>query len=196
VNANIPVNRVRIALVLALVAALALGSFWLLEVMRRNGEGPTRTLGKDESDYTVNQFTFLRLSEQGQVKYEVSGEKLTHYLNETYEITKPLVHAMSDHAAPVAVQAERALIDDTARKVHMYRNVKLDRPPSGNSGHLHMDSEYLMILPDDDVMQTDRQVDIQLGLTRLSGVGMFANNTTREFRLFNNVHGFFPSNTQ
>ncbi len=192
-TANTPINRVRIALVLTLIAILALGSFWLLEVMRRSGDETPQKPGADASDYTVDQFTFLRLSEQGQIRYELSGDTLTHYLNDTYKIAAPVVHALSAHAAPVVMKAKNALVDDVARKIHMYHDVKLDRAAQGKSERLHVNSEYLMILPDDNIIKTDKPVEIELGRSRLTGVGMFVNNTTLEFQLFDNVHGTFLS---
>ena len=74
----------------------------------------------------------------------------------------------------------------------MYENVMADRPPSPKTDHFHLKTEYLLILPDDDVLQTDRAAELTLGSARLTGIGMYANNATRQFRLSQRVHGIYP----
>jgi lipopolysaccharide export system protein LptC len=49
------------------------------------------------------------------------------------------------------------------------------------------------VLPDDDVVQTDKPVEITMGQSKLNGTGMFANNATRELRLSSNVHGTYQA---
>ncbi len=46
-------------------------------------------------------------------------------------------------------------------------------------------------MPDDDVMQTDKPVEIILGSSRLTGTGMVANNATRQLHLSSNVHATY-----
>jgi lipopolysaccharide export system protein LptC len=49
----------------------------------------------------------------------------------------------------------------------------------------------MLLLPDEDVMQTDKPVEILFGQSKLTGTGMFANNATRELRVSSNVHGTY-----
>jgi lipopolysaccharide export system protein LptC len=69
--------------------------------------------------------------------------------------------------------------------------VHIDRPATPTSEHFHVKSDYLLVLPDDDVMQTDKPVDITLGTSTLTGTGMLANNATRELRVLSNVHATY-----
>jgi lipopolysaccharide export system protein LptC len=191
---NIPTSRIQAALTIALATTIALGSFWLRQVMLDSAEAPERIPAPNEPDYNVEHFTFVRLSESGRLHYRIAGEKLTHFLNDTFEVTHPVMHAVSEGPSYMNARSERAVIDNPARKIHMYDNVQLDRPPTAGSRDFRVRSEYLMILPDDDIVRTDKPVDIQSGRSRLTGVGMFANNRTQEFQLLNQVHGiFFPA---
>jgi len=185
-------DRFRLVALIAVATTLALGSLWLFDVMRRSIEAALPAIPRTEPDYTVENFNLVRLSKTGLPRYNISGAKLTHYpQTDSYEIEKPLLKNFGAERPPLTLRAERALADPNDNKIQLYDNVQMDRPASSVSEFFHLKSDYLLVLPDDDVMQTDKAVDITLGTTHLTGVGMFANDATREFRLAGNVHGQF-----
>jgi lipopolysaccharide export system protein LptC len=192
-------NRFRLIVVLAVGAMLALGSFWVLEVMRRGITDTAPNAARSEPDYYVEKFNFVRMSQTGQAQYKISGLKLTHNpTDDSYSIQLPVVNSLSSDRPPMTTRAEQAVVDHEYTKVHMYRNVQIDRPATATTENFHLRSEYLLILPDDDVMQTDTYVEITLGKSKLTGIGMFANNATRELRVSNKVHARYqpPMPTQ
>ncbi|HCE09281.1 MAG TPA: LPS export ABC transporter periplasmic protein LptC [Oxalobacteraceae bacterium] len=185
-------DRFRLVALIAVATTLALGSLWLFDVMRRSIEAALPAIPRTEPDYTVENFNLVRLSKTGLPRYNISGTKLTHYPQaDSYEIEKPMLKNFGAERPPLTLRAERALADPNDNKIQLYDNVQMDRPASSVSEFFHLKSDYLLVLPDDDVMQTDKAVDITLGTTHLTGVGMFANDATREFRLAGNVHGQF-----
>jgi lipopolysaccharide export system protein LptC len=189
-----PTNRLRMTLIVLLLLIAALGSLWVLQVMQRESEDTPSKLQKGESDYSVNQFNILRMSKTGKARYSISGVRMTHFPDgDTFEIQKPVIYSVNENQVPLTMRAERAVVDHLSNKVHMYTNVRLDRPASAKDDRFHLNSEYLLFLPDEDVMQTDNPVQIDYGTSHLSGIGMFANNATREFRLLRQVRGTFEA---
>jgi lipopolysaccharide export system protein LptC len=185
-------SRFRLAVIMALGAMLALGSFWVLEVMRKGVNDSLPDLPRTEPDYYVEKFNFVRMSETGQAQYNISGMRLTHNpVDDTAAIKLPVVNSLSKERPPMTSVAERALVDRDNSKIHMYDNVNIDRPATADTEYFHLKSEYLLILPDDDVMQTDKPVEITLGTSKLTGTGMVANNATRQLRLSSNVHATY-----
>jgi lipopolysaccharide export system protein LptC len=185
-------NRFRLAVILALGAALALGSFWMVEVMRQAIKDSTPDLPRNEPDYYVEKFNFVRMSMTGEAQYNISGKKLTHNpIDDSHAIDLPVVNSLSKDRPPMTIYSERAMVDSESRKVHMYNNAHIDRPATATSEHFHLKSDYLLILPDDDVIKTDKPVEITLGTSRLNGTGMYANNATRELQLSSNVHATY-----
>jgi lipopolysaccharide export system protein LptC len=86
---------------------------------------------------------------------------LTHNpQDDSYDITQPIVRNLSNPESPVIMKAERARVSSDNSEVHLYDNVRLDRPGSATNQPMHMRSEYLLVLPDDDVMKTDKPVEI------------------------------------
>ncbi len=186
-------NRVRLAVIVGFFSLLALGSFWVLEVMRRGIDVNAPVAPRAEPDYYVEKFVFARMSKTGQPNYNVTGTRLTHLpQNDMYEVQLPVMNSRSNPESPMTMRAERGLIEHASNKIHMYQNVQLDRPASANAEHFHLDTEYLLTLPDEDVMRTDKEVRIKLGESRLNGVGMLFNNATRQFQLSHQVRGFYP----
>lgn len=186
--------RLRAVLGVTLFALLALGSFWLYEVMRRASGDIIPNEQRSEPDFYVERFSYVKLSKTGSAHYHFSGDRLTHNpQDDSYDITQPVVRNLSNPEQPMTMQAERARVTGDNSEVHLYDNVRLERPGTPTSEPLHMRSEYLLVLPDDDVMKTDKPVVITTGRGRLSGTGMFANNATREFTLSSNVHGTYQA---
>ena len=185
-------NRFRLVLVIALGAALTLGSFWALEMMRKGADDSTPALPRHEPDYYVEKFNFVRMSQSGQAQYNISGKRLTHNpVDDSFDIQLPVIHSLGSDRPPMTIRAQRALVNDDSSKVHLYDDVHIDRPATPTAEHFHVKSDYLLVLPDDDVMQTDKPVDITLGTSTLTGTGMLANNATRELRVLSNVHATY-----
>jgi len=186
--------RLRLIVIIALGVTMALGSFWVLEVMRKNSIGQAPQIARSEPDFYVDDFKFIQVAKSGQMHYKMSGARLTHEpQHDSYRIEKPVIISLDQVRAPMTMRAESAMIEDDNSKVHLYQNVRVDRPASGRSQALHLETEYLLLLPDEDVMQSDQPVKLVTGQSTLSGNSMFANNASRELRVSGNVHGSFAA---
>lgn len=191
-------NRIRVTALLVLTAALALGSFWILEVVRRSAGPDTAADNRNVPDYYVENFQFVRVSNAGQVQYSMSGERLTHYpADDTHKVEQPVVKSLAPERPPMHAVSKMATVDRVNGKIHMYDDVHLDRAATADKERLQLDSEYLLLLTDEEIMRTDRPVTITMGQSVLKGTGMVANNATGELRLASNVHVTYrpPSKT-
>ncbi|HEY8101408.1 MAG TPA: LPS export ABC transporter periplasmic protein LptC [Burkholderiaceae bacterium] len=191
-NGQRSADRIRLVMVLAIVVAMALGSFWVLQVVRKGLNESMPNMPRNEPDYYVEQFKFVRMTNTGHVHYAVSGARLTHNpQNSSFEIQQPVIKSLSDNQPPITARADRAVSEENNSKVHLYDNVIVDRPASGTAEHFQFTSDYMLALPDDDVVETDKPVKMVLGTSILTGTGMYANNATREFKLLSKVRGIF-----
>jgi lipopolysaccharide export system protein LptC len=173
---------------------LALGSFWVLEVTRKGTDDTLPAVQRSDPDYYIEKFNYVRLSASGQARYSIAGDKLTHLpLDDSYEIQQPVMHSLDTTRPPMTLRADHGRIEDDNSKIHMTGNVHIDRPATPTSEDFHLSSEYLLFLPDDDVMRSDKAVQITLGKSILHGTGMFANNATREFTLSSRVRGTYQA---
>lgn len=188
------VSRIRVVLLLLFTAALALGSFWMLEAMRRSAGSDTDNANRNDPDYYVEGFQFVRVSNSGQAQYSISGERLTHYpADDTHKIDRPVVRSTTPERPAMQATSDTATVDRLGGKIHMYGAVHLDRAPTPDRERLQLNSTYLMLLTDEEIMQTDKPVTITLGQSVLKGTGMIANNATGELRLAGNVNVTYRS---
>jgi len=190
-------GRLRLFVIIVLLIAGALGSFWWAETMQRDQEQAATVPPKGEPDYTVEKFNLVRMAKNGHARYNISGAKLVHYPDtDVFEIERPVLYNVGADRITMMLRAERALVEHKTNRVHLHRQVQAERAANRNNEGFHLASEYLLLLPDEDIIQTDKRVDIVSGKSRVSGVGMVANNATREFRLLNDVHARFAPRPQ
>lgn len=185
--------RVRLTVIILLGAVAALGSFWVLEVMRKQDAANAPRPKRSESDYEVEKFTFVRTGPDGQANYLLSGEKLLHHpLDNSVDITAPIAKNINPTRAPVTIRADTARLLDDNQHVQLNGNVRITRPPLDQAQAMQINAPSLLIMTENDTMQSDDAVEILLGQTRLSGIGLFANNATGQFQLAQKVHGILP----
>lgn len=186
-------RRFSMAPMLLLVTLMALGSFWLLQIMRSpdNSAGPAAA--RTDPDYYVDNFNFVRLSANGEAQYNIAGKRMVHNpTDDTHMIDLPVINSLSRERPPMTARSERAIVEPGGVKIHMYDNVRIDRPKTPQAENFHLESDYLMVLPDEDIMRTDKPVRLTLGDSTLNGAGMVANNATGELSLASRVQATLP----
>jgi lipopolysaccharide export system protein LptC len=92
-------------------------------------------------------------------------------------------------------RADRARVDSNDDKVTLYDHVQLNRPASPKADYFHLETDYLVMLTDEEIMQTDRPVHMVIGKSILDGTGMRVNNATGELHLNSRVHAILPPKT-
>ncbi|MES2047034.1 MAG: LPS export ABC transporter periplasmic protein LptC [Pseudomonadota bacterium] len=195
-------DRFRTWLAVILVAVLALASFWILELMRRNDtDGNSRSSARSEPDYYVENFSFIRLPNNGQANYHITGDKLSHHpLNDNFEIQQPRINSFDADKVPLNIRAERAVIEQKnlqitpAREndqIHLQGDVQAERPETTSSKYMKLQSEYLLLLPNENKMKTDQAVSVYTHTSELHAIGMIADNATQQIQLLSKVRASF-----
>ncbi len=187
-------NTVRAIILIAISAGLALGSLWLVEVMRRQTENMQPEKVRTDPDFYVEKFNFVRMSKVGEARYNLTGTEMKHYpADDSYQIQNPVMHSYGPNRPPMVSRSLRATVQNNNSEIHMYDDVHIDRPASATAQHFQLKTSYLLLLPDDDAMRTPKPVELKLGESVLTGSGMYANNATGEFRLSSNVKGQYQA---
>jgi len=161
----------------------AFGSFWLMQIMGRDDNGPNVNAG-NAPDYIVENFSFVRMAETGKPRYVISGERLTHHpADNSSVIDKPVMQGLNTEHPPMTSTADRALVTQNQSQVDLVGNVDIRRPGSGKAQPMHIRTEALTFLPDEDIARTDKPVQGTLGGATMNGVGMVANNATQQLQV-------------
>ena len=176
-------HRWRLLALMLSAVFCAFGSFWLVQVM----QGEDNTSGANagnEPDYIIDNFSWVRMSESGKPRYVISGERLTHHpVDNTALVDKPVVQSLTVEHPPMTMTAERALVSQNQNQIDLTGNVDIKRPAGAKSEPLRIRTEALTVLPDEDIVKTDKAIEMQLGASSVTGVGMVANNATQQVHL-------------
>jgi lipopolysaccharide export system protein LptC len=171
-----------LALMLAAVF-FAFGSFWLVQVMRGGDDVRSINVGNDP-DYIVDNFSFVRMSETGQPRYVISGDRLTHRpTDNTSVIDQPVVQSMSTEHPRMTITAKSAHVNQDQNQIDLSGNVDIRRPGNATTQPLRIRTEALTVLPDEDIAKTDKPIEMKLGESVVTGVGMVANNATMQLQV-------------
>jgi lipopolysaccharide export system protein LptC len=191
-NAAATSMRIQMIVLLAVLIALALGSFWVLQAMRSNGVSDKNAMASGKADYYVDNFVYVKMALNGAARYSITGKRMEHYpVTDSFKVQAPFIRSLDKAKPPMLLRSDRASIEDDNSKIHMYGNAFAERDPSGKSQKLTVSSEYLLLLPDDDQVTTDKPVKITLGDSVLNGVGMLASNAELKLELHERVHGIY-----
>jgi lipopolysaccharide export system protein LptC len=176
-------HRWRLLALMTAAVFFAFGSFWLVQVMRGGDQGPNVNVGNDP-DYIIDNFSFVRMSETGQPRYVISGERLTHRpADNTSVIDKPVVQSMSTEHPRMTMTASTAHVNQDQNQIDLAGNVDISRPGSATTQPLRIRTEALTVLPDEDIARTDRPIEMKLGASVVTAVGMVANNATMQLTM-------------
>jgi lipopolysaccharide export system protein LptC len=151
--------------------------------MRGDDDAHRVDVGNDP-DYIIDNFSFVRMSEAGQPRYVISGERLTHRpADNTSLIDKPVVQSMSPDRPRMTITANTAHVNQEQNQIDLAGNVDITRPAGKTTQPLRIRTEALTVLPDEDIAKTDKPIEMKLGASSATGVGMVANNATQQLTL-------------
>ena len=174
-------HRWRLLFTILFGVFVACGSFWLLQVMQRGDTDQAADANKNEPDYIVEKFSFVRMTPEGRPRYLFYGAKLTHRpIDDVSDVVQPIMRNLTPGAAPMTINALGARIRHGENRVDLLGKVVIDRPPSPMAKGLRLKTEALTVFPDEDRMQSDQKVQMTLGTASVTGTGMRANNATRQ----------------
>ena len=178
---------------LLLVLVLAAGSLWLERAVQAP-EGDRSGKLRHDPDFIAEDFGVTKMSTSGKPEYILSAERMLHYPDDqSTDIVAPRLVQRREDAPQIVISADRGQVSKNGEVANFYGGVVVVREAGGGRSELRMQTEYLQIVPDQDIARTDKPVIITEGRSRLAGVGMELNNKTRQFTLLSQVKGTFDA---
>ena len=94
-------HRWQLTLIMLVGVFVAVGSFWLVQVVNQAGQDEQTDPYRNEPDYIIDRFSLVRMNQAGKPAYIISGDKLTHRpVDDASDIEKPFVHSLSGDQPP------------------------------------------------------------------------------------------------
>lgn len=186
-------NRFRLTQLIPLVAVAALAgiTWWLLQATLPPPGGDAARPKTHTPDYFADNFSVSELDQSGQTQYRLTAAKLLHYEdNETSDLTRPAMRAFQPDKPVVTTTSKRGTVNGDVSIVDLYDDAQILRAAGGTDPQMQADSEHFRIFVNDDVIQTEKPVKLQRGLSVMNATdGMKYNNVTRVIELYGNVRG-------
>ncbi len=168
-----------------LLLALVVGTWWATGYAQRAvAIDPPRRI-THEPDSWASDFVMLRTDVAGVAINRLEGAYMRHFPdNDSYEITKAKAIGQQP-GSPITIGiSDTAVMDQNGERVvmtgnaHVHRQADEDRPP------LDVTSDELTIMPDDNILFTDKPAHVVNGNSTMDGKGMRYDNNTRQLQVF------------
>ncbi|KAF1028871.1 MAG: Lipopolysaccharide export system protein LptC [Burkholderia plantarii] len=173
------------------LAALAGVTYWLLQAtLPPPGESVVHPK-THTPDYFADDFSVSELDQSGATQYRLTAARLVHYEDdEISALTDPAMRAFQPGKPVVTATAKRGTVNGNVSIVDLYDNAKITRAAGVGDPPMEADSEHFRVLVNDDVIETEKPVKLQRGLSIANATnGMKYNNVTRVIDLYGNVRG-------
>src|SRR5689334_23044858 len=176
-----------------LMAALAGLTWWLDQVVQPMA--PTKDPGsRNDPDFVVDNFQATRTNLDGSQRYSVIADRMVHYAGDNSAVlAQPRLTHFDPEKGPVSIRANEGTMENNGENAYFTGDVQVKRAAYGKNAEMALYTTYLHVIPDQDLVKTDRDVTLVSGNSTLKSVGLEFNNKTRELRLLSNVKGQFET---
>ena len=173
---------------LALLALMALITIWIdrnVQAPQAKHDGSSR----HDPDYKLNNFSTTKTDADGNLRYVLSATEMVHYPDDdSTELQRPRFTQYTVGKPYTQIQGQRGFVSSKGDNVYIMDNVKVVRQAFEGRGEMTVLTEYLHVIPDDDLATTDRPVVItQAPKTIIYGTGMIFNKKARTLKLLSRV---------
>jgi lipopolysaccharide export system protein LptC len=169
---------------LLLMGALTLMTFWLVKKNTPPESSMLERIRLHEPDYIIKNGTLSALNEQGNTKYRILGNKVTHYDDDaSIDIDAPRMRLFQPDKAPVTVKSNTGHLDGDLTILELFDNASIFRPQQAATAtepaslRMLASSSYFKILINDDIVKTDRPITLEQGMSIMNSTegGTFDN---------------------
>lgn len=190
-------DRLAAAVSIVLLAALSLFTLYLAQRAARDRERPAAAApAAGEPDYFVDRMALLTMNDAGAPAYRLQASSLLHFpADDSTRFEAPVMVSLDPSRPRVTVTADRGqLLNRASRRdqeVQLSGRVNVVREARKDSAELVAVTDFAIVLPNADIVRTDRPITITHGPHRLRGVGMELDNKARQLRLDSKVRATF-----
>jgi lipopolysaccharide export system protein LptC len=179
-------SKLRSWLPLLPLLGLLFASYWLsLQVQ------PLPSLSKEvrhDVDFTIEHLSSTALDEQGMPRSTLSAEKMWHFSDDdTTHLQMPNFVSVKVGQPPVNITAKLGTLSRDSEDVFMHDDVVITRTKPETLNEMRFETDYLHIVPNKDLAETDHPILMYDRKNVVSAVGLLFDNQARTVRLLSQV---------
>jgi len=182
-------ERAAAALSLVLLTTLALFTYYLSQVAERDMARTPRTkLVSNDPDYFVENLGLLTMNARGEPSLRIEARSMKHLpADDVILFESPVLVSLDPQQPRITIVADRGRAIHGSDETQLSGNVVLTRAAAAGRPPMAATTDFAIVLADQDIVLTDRPVNIIMGGNRLAGTGMELNSRTRQLRLDSSV---------
>lgn len=179
--------RVRYWLPLVPLLALLAATYWLNQQVQPQAAKPDSSKRHDP-DTIIENLSAIKLNAQGVPRFIVAAKKMLHYPDDdstTLEI--PRLVSLSAERQAIHTIAQRGIVSSKGDEVFLHGEVEVLREANQRQEELRLQTEYLHVIPEQDLANTDRAVTIIDAHNTIHATGLEMDNKARTLKLLSQV---------
>ena len=175
-----------------LLGALAAMTYWL-DAQVRAPAPKFDGSGRHDADLTIENFKATSLDDKGRIHQALVARAARHYPDDdSTDLDGPQITFNEPGKPRLTVTADKASINKDRDRVVFVGHVKGVRDASSETardGPTTITSEYLLVMPKEDKIVTDKAVTIADPRGIINGTGLEYDNKTKTIKLRSHVSG-------
>jgi len=185
-------TKAAITFPLALLMLLALLTFWI----NRSVQAPVTKLdgsSRHDPDYIMSNFVTTQTDINGDLRYKLAAVEMRHFPDDdATELQRPRYTQFAVGKPYTEVQGLRGFVSTDGEEVKLVDNVKVTRQAFAGKGEMTVETDYLNIRPNDELVTTDRPVVIrQAPKTVIYATGMIYEKKQHTVTLLHKVRAHY-----
>lgn len=184
--------RSAIVFPLALLIFLAVLTFWI----NRTVQPPVPKLdgsSRHDPDYIMKNFVTTQTDIKGDLRYKLAAVEMRHFPDDdSTELQRPRYTQFAIGKPYTQVEGLRGYVSSNGEEVQLVDNVKVTRQAFADKGEMTVETDYLKILPNQDLVSTESPVVIrQAPKTVIYATGMVYEKNKQTVTLLHKVRAHY-----
>ena len=185
-------KRSAIIFPIVILSALAILTAWINHMVQPSQpklDGSSR----HDPDYIMSNFVTSQTDVNGSLRYKLAAAEMKHFPDDdTTDLQRPRYTQFSVNKPYTQVEALRGYVASDGEQVQLVDNVKITRQAFAGKGEMTVETDYLNILPNQDLVRTDSPVVIkQAPKTVIYATGMVYEKDKKTMTLLHKVRAHY-----
>ncbi len=185
-------TRSAILFPLVLLTMLALLTFWINKSVQPRAQKIDGS-GRHDPDYVMSNFVTTQTDINGALRYKLAATEMKHFPDDdTTDLQRPRYTQFAADKPYTQVEGLHGRMSSNGDKVELFNNVKITRQAFAGKGEMTVETDFLTILPNDEIVSTDKPVLIrQAPKTVIHATGMLYEKKNNTMTLLHKVRAHY-----
>lgn len=185
-------HRAAILFPLVLLSLLAVITFWISKAVQPSMpkmDGSSR----HDPDYKMRHFVTSQTDVQGELRYKLAAAEMVHYPDDDSTVLQKPRYTQFAVAKPYTqIEGLRGYVSSNGEEIELVDEVKVTRQAFAEKGEMTVETDYLHIRPNDEIVTTQSPVVIkQAPKTVVYATGMIYDKKARTVTLLHQVRAHY-----